>query len=73
MTESPVTNIAPQPGLDHEFDKVWEDVWSSIEAAGNPEGIDREEARQTLAQRLTQHAGKVFTPGDPAPGPALAV
>lgn len=67
-------NVAPQPGFDPEFDKVWEDVWGSIEAAGNPEGIDREEARQTLAQRLTQHAGKVFTPGSTdATGPALAV
>ena len=57
---APVTKIAPLPGTDTEFDETWEKVKSAIDAAGNPEGLDMDEARETLAQRLAKHGGKEF-------------
>jgi MoxR-like ATPase len=58
----PVTGIAPAPGADEEFDRVWESAWKAIEAAGNPGGIGREEAREVLADRLVRFAGKQYAP-----------
>lgn len=65
MTEAPVTNAAPAPGTDPEFDKAWGEVWAAVTAAGNPEGLDEEASRQTLARNLIAHAGKTYTPGEP--------
>lgn len=67
---SPVTSVVPpQPGEDAEFDKAWEEVWGAVQSGGNPEGLDPDEARQLLAQRLAEHAGKTFAAIDLAVKP----
>ena len=54
--------IAPAPGEDTEFDEMWGKVWESVTAAGNPDGLDPDIARETLAQRLAKFSGKAFGP-----------
>ena len=63
MTETPVTGVrAPEPHSDPEFDTVWDQAWAAVTAAGNPEGLDPDAARQTLAEVMAQHAGRSFAP-----------
>lgn len=60
---APVTDpIAPEPGDDPVFDEAWEKVWESVTAAGNPEGIDENEAREILAKNMRDHGKHVFPP-----------
>lgn len=63
---TPVTAAAPAPGADAEFDAVWEQAWRAVTEAGNPEGLDPEQARSVLADRLARFAGRTYTAG-PAP------
>lgn len=64
---TPVT-AAPAPGDDTEFDAIWERTKTSIEEAGNTEGLDLSdtgEAREQLAQRLVKYSGKVYAAAPP--------
>ena len=62
MTDPVTTTAAPPPGSDEEFDAVWAKAWEAVEAQGNPEGLDPDAARQTLAAVLAKHAGKTYAP-----------
>ena len=63
MTAVAVTGprrYSPLPGDDSEFDEQEAKVWDALEASGNPEGISREGARETLARRMVEFGGKAY-------------
>jgi MoxR-like ATPase len=68
MTTPVTSTVAPPVGSDPEFDAVWGQAWSAVTAAGNPEGLDPEAAREKLAQVMAKHAGKVFVGVDLSQG-----
>ena len=55
---------APAPGADSDFDEQDQKVWEALEASGNPEGVTREVARETLAKRMVEFGGKTYTVDD---------
>lgn len=59
--------VAPKPGVDPDFDAVWAKVKDAIDAAGNPEKLDMEDARNVLAERLAKFSGKTFPVAEPEP------
>lgn len=60
MKAPTTTVIAPPPGADPEFDGYWQRVKETLDAAGNPEGLDYDAARNILAQRFAAFGNKTF-------------
>lgn len=60
-TTVPATRkYAPAPGVDSEFDEIWRRTKEGLDAAGNPEGLTDEEAREKLAKAFVLHGGKTY-------------
>jgi MoxR-like ATPase len=64
-TSTTPTLVAPEVGVDAEFDETWGKIWESITSAGNPDGLVEEEAREIAAQRMVKYAGKEYAPAGP--------
>ena len=56
----PTKRFAPPPGSDPEFDEIWRRTKEGLDAAGNPEGISDEDAREKLAEAFVKHGGKSY-------------
>lgn len=54
------TRFAPAPSVDPEFDEIWRRTKEGLEAAGNPEGLSDDEARERLAAAFVKHGGKTY-------------
>ena len=58
--DPPVVAIAaPAEGDNPRFDALWAKSWEAIDLAGNPEGLDRNEARLKLWDRLSRFGKRV--------------
>lgn len=64
LSKTATRTYAPAPGVDTEFDDQDARVWEALQAAGNPEGITREVARETLARRMVEFGGKTYQAAD---------
>lgn len=51
---------APAPGADAEFDEMWRRTKEALDAAGNPEGLSDDDAREGLARAFVKHGGKTY-------------
>jgi len=55
--DPPVVAIAaPAEGDNPRFDAIFAATWGAVEEKGNPEGLDRNEARLKLWDRLSRFA-----------------
>ena len=55
---------APAPGVAPEFDEIWARTKEGLTAAGNPEGVDLDEAREKLAENFVKFGGKTYGVGN---------